>query len=311
MTRDAPLLGIALMLGFCVLAPLPDAMAKLIGDAVPLGQLLLVRFAVQALLLWPIYRRGKQRVSLSPRLLGLLTWRTVLQIAGFGTLVFSLRYLPLADAIAIAYVMPFFMLLLGWLVLKEQVGPRRVAACVVGFGGTLLVVQPSFAAVGGWALLPLLVAVFFSLFMLVTRQISREIDPIPLQAITGVIGTALLFPIVVYADGTGWAELDPIAPAWRETVLLVLVGLFATASHLMIAGSLRFAPAATVAPMQYLEIPFATFYGWVFFAQFPNGLALAGIVVVMSAGLYIIWRERTAQLSSTRQSPPGVPPAAG
>ena len=164
---------------------------------------------------------------------------------------------------------------------------------------------------GGWALLPLLVAVFFSLFMLVTRQISREIDPIPLQAITGVIGTALLFPIVVYADGTGWAELDPIAPAWRETVLLVLVGLFATASHLMIAGSLRFAPAATVAPMQYLEIPFATFYGWVFFAQFPNGLALAGIVVVMSAGLYIIWRERTAQLSSTRQSPPGVPPAAG
>jgi hypothetical protein len=67
----------------------------------------------------------------------------------------SLRYLPLADAVAIAFVMPFIMLLLGWFYLGEEVGPRRFGACIVGFIGTLMVVQPSFAEVGWPALLPL------------------------------------------------------------------------------------------------------------------------------------------------------------
>jgi drug/metabolite transporter (DMT)-like permease len=70
----------------------------------------------------------------------------------------ALRHLPLADAIAIAFVMPFLLLLLGRTVLGETVGPRRLAACAVGFAGTLLVIQPSFAAVGWAALLPLGVA---------------------------------------------------------------------------------------------------------------------------------------------------------
>ena len=73
------------------------------------------------------------------------------------------------------------LLLLGKYVLGEQVGPRRLIACVVGFIGTLLVIQPSFAQVGAPALLPLIVAVVFALFMLVTRQIAKETDPVALS----------------------------------------------------------------------------------------------------------------------------------
>lgn len=309
MQQDSPLLGISLMLGFCVLAPLADALAKLIGTAVPLGQLVLVRFAIQALILWPLFRRSGQPLPRSKRLWGLILWRSLLQIAGIATMVLALRHLPLADAIAIAYVMPFLMLLLGWMVLGEQVGWRRLLACLVGFGGTLLVMQPSFVEVGWVVLLPLLVAVEFALFMLVTRQLSREIDPIALQAVTGVIGTAILFPVILLADGTGWSELDPVELARRELVLLGLLGLLGTLAHLLMTWSLRFAPAATLAPMQYLEIPFATVFGWLFFAQFPDGLALAGIGVVMAAGLYVIWRERTVlraqALQSRHQAPRG------
>ena len=93
-----------------------------------------------------------------------------------------------------ASCMPFILLLLGRFVLGEEVGPHRLAACAVGFVGTLMVVQPSFAAVGAPALLPLLVAVLFSLFMLVTRRIARDADPVVLQAASGLVATAILAP---------------------------------------------------------------------------------------------------------------------
>ena len=74
-----------------------------------------------------------------------------------------------------------------------------------------MVVQPSFTAVGAPALLPLLVAVLFSFFMLVTRQLAREADPVVLQAASGLVATAILAPLVLLAAGRGWPELSPVA----------------------------------------------------------------------------------------------------
>ena len=84
-------------------------------------------------------------MRLTPRVWHLCAWRAILHIAGLWLMFASLRFLPLADAVAIALVMPFIMLILGRYVLDEHVGARRLAACVVGFIGTLMVVQPSFA----------------------------------------------------------------------------------------------------------------------------------------------------------------------
>jgi hypothetical protein len=128
----------------------------------------------------------------------------------------------------------------------------------VGFAGTLMVVQPSFAAVGAPALLPLVVAVVFSLFMLTTRAIAREVDPISLQCVSGLLASALLVPLLVLFVGSGILWLDPVLPDAREMWLLLLLGALGTAAHLLMTWSLRFAPTSTVAPMQYLEIPFAT-----------------------------------------------------
>jgi drug/metabolite transporter (DMT)-like permease len=178
---DRPLLGIGLMLCFCAIVPFADAMAKILGTDFPLMQLILVRFATQAILLVPLALWLGARFFPSPRILRLTAIRTGLQMTGITLMFASLRYLPLADAVAIAFVMPFIMLLLGWFYLGEEVGPRRLGACAVGFAGTLMVVQPSFAEVGWPALLPLAVAVVFSFFMLVTRQIARETDPVALQ----------------------------------------------------------------------------------------------------------------------------------
>lgn len=306
---DRPLLGILLMLGFCVMIPFSDALAKLLGGVFPLLQLILVRFGAQAGLLLPLALMRGAVIFPSARVVRLAAARTLLQIGGIGMMFSALRFLPLADAVAIAFVMPFIMLILGHYVLKEEVGPRRMAACAVGFVGTLMVVQPSFAAVGWPALLPLAVAVIFALFMLVTRQVAKEIDPIALQGLGGIIGLPILLPLFLLPEfgGTpplvGWIAPPDAGALW----LLVALGLTGTFGHLLMTWSLRFAPASTLAPMQYLEIPAAALVGLAIFGEFPNGLALIGIGVTIASGLYIVLRERNLSRAARITTP--APPA--
>ncbi len=295
------------MLGFCIVAPMGDATAKLLGGKVSIGQLLLLRFAIQALVLIPLVIATRGVWRLRGRLLWLTVLRTLMHMLGIGMMFAALRYLPLADAVAIAFVMPFFMLLLGHYVLGEEVGWRRMAACGVGFVGTLLVVQPAFAEVGWPALLPLGVALNFSLFMLLTRQIAREIDAISLQAVSGVMAVALMAPVLLLVPGGLIPALDlslPSPPVWG---LIVAIGLLGTLAHLLMTWSLRFAPGATLAPMQYLEIPFATIIGFVIFGDLPNGLATVGICVTVASGLYILMRERAIARALREALAPATP----
>ena len=73
--------------------------------------------------------------------------------------------------------------------------------------------------------------------------------------------------------------------------MLLAIGAIGTLAHLLMTWSLRFAPSATLAPMQYLEIPVATIIGYLVFADLPNGLAALGIAITVCAGLYIVVRE--------------------
>lgn len=294
MTVDRPLLGITLMLGFCVIAPVADAVAKVLGQTVPIGQLVLVRFAVQAVLLIPIVWGTNRLWRMRGRILALTFLRTLLHILGIGAMVTALKFLPLADAIAIAFVMPFIMLLLGRYALNEEVGPRRMIACLVGFIGTLFVVQPSFSQVGWPALLPLGVALNFALFMLVTRQIAKETDPIGLQAVSGVMAVAVIFPVLLVFQGSEFAQLQLMQVSRVDWYLLLSIGVLGTVAHLLMTWSLRYAPSATLAPMQYLEIPFATIIGFLVFGDWPNPLASVGILITIAAGLYVVLRERAS-----------------
>ena len=293
MDNDRPILGIMLMLGFCVVAPMGDALAKILSDKVALGQLLFVRFGVQALVLIPIIMMTGRIWRMSGRVFTLTLLRTVMHIVGIGMMVSALYYLPLADAIAIAFVMPFMMLLLGHYVLGEEVGSRRMIACAVGFVGTLFVVQPSFQQVGWPALLPLGVALNFSLFMLVTRKIAKETDPIGLQAVSGVMAIVIMAPLIFFIPAASAPILSWDTGLGNTTWwLLLAIGLSGTLAHLLMTWSLRYAPSATVAPMQYLEIPIATIIGLIIFGDLPNAMASIGIAIIMGAGLYIVFRER-------------------
>ncbi len=298
MIQDKPVLGILLMLGFCILVPLGDATAKLLGPRIDVGQLLAVRFAVQLLILAPIVWWSGTSLRLERRLIRLTAIRTVLHILGIGMMFLSLLYLPLADAVAIAFVMPFIMLLLGHYVLGEEVGHRRILACCVGFIGTLLVIQPSFAEVGWPALLPLGVAVDFALFILVTRQVAKRIDPVALQTISGAMASVVLLPLLILAHPFEIKGLSVIQSNGTDIMLLLALGCIGTIAHLVMTWSLRFAPSATLAPVQYFEIPMATLIGFLVFRDFPDGLALIGIAITICAGLYILFREQAVSRQS-------------
>lgn len=295
------------MLGFCILAPLGDSIAKLLGDSVSVGQLVTARFLVQLAILAPIVWLTGRTFRLNRRATALTMARTILHILGIGMMFMALRYLPLADAVAIAFVMPFIMLILGHFILGEEVGSKRIIACVVGFSGTLFVIQPSFAEVGWPALLPLGVALDFALFMLITRKIAKDIDPVSLQAISGAMATAILVPTLFLLSPINIPGLSVLLPSTTTLTLIVAMGLLGTIAHLLMTWSLRYAPSATLAPMQYLEIPVAALLGWLIFRDFPNGLALLGICITIGSGLYILAREQRLSRSKPQQQQTNQP----
>jgi drug/metabolite transporter (DMT)-like permease len=170
-----------------------------------------------------------------------------------------------------------------------------------------MVIQPSFAEVGPPALLPLVVAVVFSLFMLVPRQIAKETDPLSLQAVSGTMASLMILPFLLIGPQVNMPETAIIWPDTSTTAMLLFIGALGTLAHLLMTWSLRYAPSATLAPMQYLEIPFATLIGWLIFSDLPNGLAAIGICVTMAAGLYIVFRERAMSRIATATPQPPVP----
>jgi len=292
MTADRPIIGISLMIAFCAIAPLADSFAKLLGDGVPLVQLLAIRFGAQALLLLPVVRGTGRTLALAPRIMRLTAARTVVHILGSAAFFFALRFMPVADVVAINFVMPLIMLVLGHYVLAEEIGMRRLVACCIGFIGTLLVVQPSFVSVGWPALLPLFAAVAYALYQMIGRQVARDADPLSLQTVSGFMATPILLVIALATLEHGGTILGWQMPDARGAILLGAVCVTGTLAHLILTWAFRFAPTATLAPMQYLEIPFATLCGWLIFRDLPNGLAALGIAITMAAGLYIVLRER-------------------
>lgn len=303
---DRILTGVALMLGFCLTAPLLDVAAKLASHSIPVGQITTARFVVQCALMAPFL----WVMGLSPRVareqwIALFSRSVFLLVATF-CFIAAISVMPLADALAIVFVAPFIVLLVGKFHLREDVGPRRVGAAIVGFVGVLFVIQPSFAAFGAVALLPLGTAVAFAFYILVTRGLSRKVHPVTLQFHTGLIASLICCPLMMLAQGSGSELFDPVWPVGIALLWLLGVGFFASLSHMMMTYALSMAPSATLAPLQYFELPVATLFGYLVFQDFPNSLSLIGIVIIIGAGLYMIHRERvTAKtLFTERAAPP-------
>lgn len=289
---DRVLPGIVLMLGFCITAPLIDVASKLAAQTLPVGQITTARFIVQAAIMLPLCLILRYALTFPRSLLWQLVQRAFFLVASTYCFVAALQVMPIADALAIVFVEPFILLILGRFLFQDEVGPRRIMACVVGFAGSLLVIQPSLVAFGFIALYPLGTALFFAGYMLVTRSLSRRMHPIPMQLHTATVAAAMCLPVMILANGTGIPTLDPVYPVGIAWVWMCGVGVASSVAHLMMTYALRMAPTSTLAPLHYLEIVSAVAFGYLVFSDFPNTLTWLGITAIVASGLYIIWRER-------------------
>ncbi|EYD72089.1 protein of unknown function DUF6, transmembrane [Rubellimicrobium mesophilum DSM 19309] len=300
---DRILLGVALMLGFVVSAPLIDVASKLAARTIPVGEVTAARFLVQGLVMLPL---ALGHMALPRALVGMVALRALMLVTSTFAFVSAIDVMPLADALAIVFVMPFILLLLGRFLFGDAVGPRRIAACAVGFGGCLLVIQPSLATFGPVALWPLGTAVSFALYMLITRGLSARMHPVAMQFHTSVLALLICLPVLWLAEGSGNAALDPVRPEGWAWLWLAGVGVASAVSHMLMTVALRFAPSATLAPLNYLEIVSTTTLGYLIFGDLPDALTFVGIAVIVASGLYVIHRER-ATASAARRSGPRPP----
>lgn len=286
--------GILLMIAFAAIAPGIDIFAKLATAHVPPAEVALARFVLQAGLLVPVIALYGWWPRFTAGRLGLHALRGLL--IGVATIMFmtALRAMPVADAISIFFVEPLILTLLsGWL-LGEAVGWRRLTACAVGFAGAMIVVRPSFHDLGPVTLLPLVTATCFAFYLLLTRRLARDENPVTMQATAGIFGGLCVALALWVGEGTGSDIFDPHWPSGVAWAQMAGVGAAATVSHLFLVFAFRAAPAAVLAPLQYLEIVSATLFGYLVFGDFPDALKWLGIGTIVGSGLFVFWRERRA-----------------
>ena len=292
--QDRILPGILLMLGFCIIAPLIDVASKLAAQAVPVGTVTLGRYVAQLALMVPIVALLGHPWGMSRRALGLAFARAAVSVLATYSFVAAVQHMPIADALAIAFVEPFVILFIGRFVMNEEVGPRRIGASVVGFIGALFVIQPSFAVFGVVALYPLGTAGGFALYILLTRALSRHMHPVPMNLHTAWAAIVILIPILALGGQVDLGQMRFEAPEGIFWLWCFCVGLASTVSHMSMSYALKYAPSSTLAPLHYFEMLTATLFGYLVFGDFPNALTWVGIGIITASGLYIIHRERLA-----------------
>ena len=300
MAKETTLRGILLMLLFCLIAPLLDVSAKLAAEGgIPVGQITTARFLLQGAFTLPAVLLMGLTLHFTPRAFRFIALRALFLVLSTYSFISGIAVMPVADALAIVFVEPFILLILGSLIFGDQVGPRRIAACAVGFFGAMFVIQPSLATFGLVALWPLGTAFFFAFYMLITRAMSSFMHPVTMQFHTAWAGFLICLPVLSLAQGTGRPTLAPIWPSGLNWLWLVGVGFWASVSHMAMTYALKYAPSATLAPLHYSEIVVAVALGYLVFGDFPNPLTWAGIAIIVASGLYIIHRERlTARLQA-------------
>ncbi|MBP2236857.1 S-adenosylmethionine uptake transporter [Sinorhizobium kostiense] len=298
--------GLTLMVVSVLVSPAIDILAKLAIATVPAAEITAARFLLQVIFILPIAVARGRLFDLTWRKSALHALRGGLLLLTMLSFITTLKVMEVADAIAIFFVEPIILTILGSIFLKEAIGWRRYTACAVGFLGALLVIQPSMQEVGPIALLPIVAAFTLAVFLLVTRMVAQNEDPWSMQFHAGIWGGLFCLVMLALGEGTGSSVFDPVWPDGRVWVYLVGVGITATISGVLAVYAYRAAPASVLAPLQYLEIVSATILGWLVFGDLPDALKWLGIAIIIASGLYIIWRERKLQKSA---SVPPVSPA--
>ena len=265
-----------------------DTCVKLIGNALPLGELVALRNLTSTLYILAFAAVfGGMTLPVKPpaRLLG---WRMLAEF--FSTLFFlaGLVALPIADATAIGQFAPLAITAAAAVFLKERIGWRRWLAAIIGLAGVLLIIRPGTAAFSPAALLILASVAFIVIRDLTTRAITTEVPTLTLTAMSasaGILAGVVLLPFETW-----------VTPTRQHIALLAAAAFFLTIAYALIVISMRSGDVGVVSPFRYAVIVFAILSGWFVWGEFPDQTQLAGISLLTAAGIYTFHRERLVRV---------------
>jgi drug/metabolite transporter (DMT)-like permease len=274
---------------------LNDMTMKLLSASAPTGQTIVTRTAFALVFIVLATRLRGERFPLAQMRRPLLLARAACEMAIVALFVSSLRSLKLGDATAINQATPLMITGLAPLALKETVGWRRWAAALVGFFGVVLVARPGADGVNPWALVALAVAAVVATRDIITRFIPADVP------------TASLTLMSAIAGGLGGLALAPfehwVAPSAAQIGLAAFAAAMTTAGNLFIILAFRRGEVSAVSPFRYAVIPFSLLWGFLAFGERPDAVALAGIGLIVAAGLYTLHRERALRQAARGASP--------
>jgi len=265
---------------------LMDSIAKYLARWYPVPGIVWARYAANLVILLAFLAARGELGRMRTARPGLQILRGLL-LAGATFLYFtSLTVLPLAEAAAIAFVMPLFVALLAVPMLGERMDGVRLAAVFVGLAGALVIVRPGAALFTPYALLPVGMALCNALFQILTRRLAGEEHALTSLVWGALVGAAAFSVVLPFA----W--VTPSDP-WHWT-LLGVIGLLASIGHFILIKAYDHASASGLAPFFYTQLVWVLLLGWLIFGDFPDGWSLAGMAIIVAAGLMVAGRQRLA-----------------
>ena len=210
--------------------------------------------------------------------------RAVVGLVGMGLNFGATLMLPLAEATTLGFTVPIFATILGALVLREPTGWHRWGAVVAGFVGVLIVTRPGsghFPLIG--AVIGLASSFAIALVAIQLRQIGKVDLPVTTVlwfSTLSMVPLGLIYPF--YARPHDAATF----------ALLAAMGVVGGLGQIAFTTALRYAPVASVMPMDYSSLIWATLWGFLLFGVLPTPWTWIGAPVIVGSGLYIVWRER-------------------
>jgi len=281
--HDRPLAGILHMVGGVLALAGIDVVSKLVVGEIHVVQMLSLRAAVVMLVLLPYFHRQGGLTLFRTQRAGAHVLRAAAMFMSVLCFFHALRVMPLATVVALGFTAPLFVTALSWPMLGERVGMHRWGAVVLGFLGTLVIVDPGAIGLAPVAILPVIAAFGWAFAQVLVRRLATtESDGtimIYLNTLT-LIGFALII-------GFYW---QPTVP--RIYGLCFVLGLFLVTGQWLMLRAVRLAPVAAITPFQYLELPLAVAFGWAIWGEWPGAKVFGGAALIVASGLYLLLHER-------------------
>ncbi len=285
MTEQNNTLGIWLMVATALVFAMQDGVSRHLAGEYNVFMVIMIRywFFASFVIVVAARKAGGLRAAIATKQPFLQAFRGVLLAVEICIMVTAFVVLGLVESHAVFAVYPLLIAALSGPILGEKVGWRRWTAIGIGFLGVLIILQPGFGVFQPAALIPLLAALMFALYGLLTRYAARQDSAAVSFFWTGTTGAVTMTLIGVWF----W---EPMAPGdWLWMGLLCMTASF---SHFLLIRAYEVAEASAVQPFAYLQLPFATALGVLVFGEALRLNVLVGAGVVVAAGLFTLWRAR-------------------